>query len=62
MRSLKEDKHKYKQRIMDLEKRHLEANKGIKSRDGLIESLENSNSRLNSKIKALQVFGHTTKL
>ena len=55
IRSLKEDKVKYKHRAQELEKRLKETNKGLTSRDGLIESLEHTEKELRERIEQLQV-------
>lgn len=52
---LKEEKGKYKHRAIELEKRVKELQKGMKSRDGLIESLEDSVKKLKEDTEQLTV-------
>lgn len=55
LRDLKGERLKYKQRIQDMDKKFTDAQKAIKNRDALIESLEAREVELKGQIKLTQV-------
>lgn len=55
MKALKDDRAKYKHRVAELDKRLADAKKAVKSRDGLIESLEGREAQLNDQLQAVKV-------
>ena len=55
LQTLKHDKSKYKSRAQELDRRLSDANKAIKSREELIESLETADKELNQQIEDLRV-------
>ena len=55
MKTLKEERAKYRHRAVELDKRLAEAKKGLKSRDGLIESLEDTQAQLKEELHVVRV-------
>jgi centrosomal protein CEP85 len=51
LKTLKEERSRYKQRVAELDRRLSELNKGVMSRDNLIQSLEDSHHKLNSRLE-----------
>ena len=55
MKTLKEDRHKYRTRVHELEKMLQDAMRNIKSRDALIQTLEECTNQNTQHIDKLQV-------
>ena len=55
LKSVKEERSRYKQRVAELERRLSELNKGVMSRDNLIQSLEDSHHKLNARLEEKEV-------